>query len=131
MDTLHTAIIQKHEADFVVSYKDHMVMIQKELAEFKKKSSVFYMNMKKSEKIKMLENSITWFREECIKMANTIDEQKNQNKKLDAQMKFAQQEIDSWHDEAKTLKFQNVILKNTINQLKSPQLIGKYEERGR
>lgn len=115
MDTLHTAIIQKHEADFVVSYKDHMVTIQKEMAEFKKKSSVFYMNMKKSEKIKMLENSITWFREECIKMAATIDEQKNRNKKLNAQIKFANQEIGSWHEEAKTLKFQNVLLRNTIN----------------
>jgi len=27
LDALHTAIIQRHEADFVVGYKDHMVMI--------------------------------------------------------------------------------------------------------
>lgn len=27
LDTLHTAIIQKHEADFVLGYKDHMVRI--------------------------------------------------------------------------------------------------------
>jgi len=52
-----------------VGYKDHMVMVQKQMAEFKKKSSDFYLNMKKNEKISMLENSITFFREECIKMA--------------------------------------------------------------
>ena len=46
-------------------------------------------------------------------------------------MTFTREEVESWKDEAKTLKFQNVLLRNTINQLKSPELIGKYEERGR
>ena len=87
LDTLHTAIIQKHEADFVVGYKDHMVMVQKQMAEFKKKSSDFYLNMKKNEKISMLENSITFFREECIKMAQNIDELKTSNHKLSSQLK--------------------------------------------
>lgn len=28
LDDLHSAIIQKHEADYVLSYKDHMVKVQ-------------------------------------------------------------------------------------------------------
>lgn len=64
-------------------------------------------------------------------MTNVIDELKGCNKKLNHRCKFAESEVEAWHEEAKTLKFQNVILKNAINQLKSPALINKYEERGR
>ena len=35
LDTLHSAIIQKHQADFISSYKEHMVKVQIELAEFR------------------------------------------------------------------------------------------------
>ena len=82
LDSLHTAIIQKHEADFVLSYKDHMLRVEQELAEFKQKSSEYYQYLKKSEKIRMLENTITFFREESIKMANTIDTLKRTTKTL-------------------------------------------------
>ena len=27
LDTIHTAIIQKHEADFIMSYKEHMLKV--------------------------------------------------------------------------------------------------------
>ena len=105
LDTLHTAIIQKHEADFVVSYKEHMIKVQVELADFKKRSSNYYLNMKKSEKIRMLENSIAFFREECIKMAASIDQLKVKNKTTSEQLRFANSEITAWQNEAKTLKF--------------------------
>jgi hypothetical protein len=71
--------------------------------------------MKKNEKISMLENSITFFREECIKMAQTIDVLKTNNHTISVQLKTAKTESDGWYEEAKTLKFYNVILKNTIN----------------
>lgn len=131
LDTLHSAIIQKHQADFITSYKDHMVKVQLEMAEFRQKTSDFYLSMKKNEKIRLLESSITFFRDECIKMTNVIDELKLANKKLTNRANFAESEVMAWHEEAKTLKFQNVILRSTVNQLKSPALIGKYEERGR
>ena len=89
----------------MLGYKDHMVRIQAEIAEFKHKSSEFYLNMKKSEKIRMLENSITFFREECIKMAGMIDKFKKRNSKLVDRLRLAKEEIESWYNEAKTLKF--------------------------
>ena len=42
LDSIHTAIIQKHEADFISSYKEHMLKVQQELVQFKKKSSEYY-----------------------------------------------------------------------------------------
>ena len=123
--------MQKHEADFVLSYKDHMMQVQLEMAEFKKKSSDFYLNLKKSEKVRMLEGALGLFREECTKLAASYGTLKEKSKAMASELTFVNEEIKSWRDEAKTLKFQNVLLRNTINQLKSPQLIGKYEERGR
>lgn len=74
----------------MLSYKDHMVRVQQDLAEFKKKSSEYYMNMKKNEKIRMLESSISFFRQECIKMATSIEMLKMRNKKLGAKLKASE-----------------------------------------
>ena len=68
----------------------------------------------------MLEHSITFFREECIKMAASIDSLKKKTKKQATQLKFANSETEAWLEEAKTLKYQNILLRSTVNQLKSP-----------
>ena len=62
-------MLQKHETDFVTSYKDHMLKVQIELMTFKKKSSDFYQNIKRDEKIKTLEKSIEWLRTESIELS--------------------------------------------------------------
>ena len=36
-----------------------------------------------------------------------------------------------WHESSKTMIWQIIVLKNTIEKLKSPALIAKYEQRGR
>ena len=120
LDTLHSAIVQKHEADFIVTYKDHMVQVQREMAEYKKKSSDFYLKMKKDEKIKMLEASLGIYKNECINMVATLDKLQKSHKLLITQHKFDVSEIATWKEEAKKLKFHNVILRNTVCQLKSP-----------
>ena len=61
--------------------------------------------MKKNEKIRMLESSISFFRQESIKMATSIEVLKNRSQKLAKQLKFANEEKDSWHEEAKKIKF--------------------------
>ncbi len=66
---MHNNIIQRHEQDFVTSYKDHMMKVQCELMLYKKKSAEFYNKMKKDERIKFLEHTISWFRDEAIKLA--------------------------------------------------------------
>ena len=114
LDTLHTAIVQKHEADFIVTYKDHMMHVQQEMAEFKKKSSDFYLKMKKDEKIKMLEGSLGIYKSECTKMVANLDKLQKSQKLMVTQHKYDTSEIEAWKEEAKKLKFQNVILRNTI-----------------
>ena len=46
---------------------------------------------------------------------------------MKTQLLQKQEECESWHDKAETLKWYNTILKHTIRQLKSPELISKYE----
>lgn len=48
-------------------------------------------------------------------MAKSIDTLKVRNKKLEADIILTEEDRDGWHTEAKTLKFQNVLLRNTIN----------------
>lgn len=130
LDTLHTAIIQKHETDFMMSYKEHMLKVQTELVELKKRSSEYYQNMKKQEKIRMLEQSIGWLRDESIKLAAQIDNLKENNKVQRANLNVAHEEIKNVNENAQTLQWHNIILKNTIQKLKSPNQIAKYEQRG-
>ena len=49
------------------------------------------------------------------------------NKNLNDQLKEAQQEVKVWHTQALTNKAYNLVLKETIENLKSPSLIEKYE----
>lgn len=66
---MNNAIIQKHEADFISSYKEHMLKVQIELLQFKKRSSEFFNNMRKDEKLKMLEQSVKWLRDELVALS--------------------------------------------------------------
>ena len=97
--------MQKHEADFVLSYKDHMTQVQLELAEFKKKSSDFYLNLKKSEKVRMLEGALSLFRGECTKLGASYGTLKEKSRAMANELTFVNEEMQSWKDEAKTLKF--------------------------
>ena len=53
-------------------------------------------------------------------MAASIDSLKKKTKKQATQLKFANSETEAWLEEAKTLKYQNILLRSTVNQLKSP-----------
>lgn len=105
LDGLHTCIIQKHEADYLNSYKEHMLRVQVEMKQFKKKSEDFYLNMKKTEKIQLLESSVNWFREESIRLANSLDKCKASQEKLSSELKNAKDDIKTWQESAQTLKF--------------------------
>ena len=87
--------------------------------------------MKKTEKIMLLEKSVNWFREESIKLAKNLDKCKENNQQLNQELKEAIAEIEMWREAAKTLKWQNIVLKDTIGKLKSKTQIAKYEEHGR
>jgi hypothetical protein len=73
IEELQTATIQKHETDFITAYKDHMLKVQVELIHFKKKASEYYQNLKKDEKLKNLETTISWLKNESVRLAGNIE----------------------------------------------------------
>ena len=78
----------------------------------------------------MLEQSIGWLRDESIKLAAQIDSLKENNKVQRANLQAAQEEIKNVNENAQTLQWHNIILKNTIQKLKSANQIAKYERKG-
>lgn len=128
IDNVNNAILQKHEADFIEAYKDHMLKVQVELLHFKKKSSDFFLEMKKNEKLKMLEHSVKWLRDESVTLASNIEELKDANRGLRQKLRIAAEEKEQLHDGILSLTHHNRILKDSVKQLKSPALIAKYEK---
>lgn len=131
METLQNTMLQKHETDFVAAYKDHMLKVQFELIQFQKKSSEYYQMIKKNEKIKTLETSISWLREESINLSHKNEKLQKVNKDLDQRLKLSQAECEDWAKTAAKNKSYNVVLQKTVSDLKNPALIHKYEEQGR
>ena len=59
-----------------------------------------------------------------------MDEVNSSNKELRKKLVASEEEIASLKDSLMALKHHNTILKHTIEQLKSPALIAKYEQNG-
>lgn len=86
--------------------------------------------LRKDEKLKNLESSVQWLRNESVNLANNIETLKVQNKNIQDKLKEAQNEVKVWRAQALNTKAYNLVLKETIEQLKSKKLIAKYEQQG-
>lgn len=87
--------------------------------------------MKKDEKLKMLESSVKWLRDESIALASSIEGLKASNCSLVIQLRQSQEDTRSLEEKIKTIKNYNIVLKNTIIKLKSTEYIEKYVKVGR
>ena len=87
--------------------------------------------MKKDEKLKMLETSVKWLRDESIALASSIEALKASNRSLVVQLRTSQEDTRSLEEKIKTIKNYNIILKNTIIKLKSTEYMEKYVKVGR
>ena len=107
-----------------------MLRVQIELLQFKKKSSEFFQNMKKDEKMKMLESSVKWLRDELVALASNIEQLRTGNRTLRQRVRFVEDEKKQMEEQIQTLTNYNVMLKRTVEKLKSPEFIQKYEKAG-
>jgi hypothetical protein len=81
----------------------------------------------RDEKLKNLESSVSWLRNESIRLAGNIERLTEDNKSVNMKLKESQEEVKVWKQQAVNTKAYNMVLKETIVKLKSPQLIEKYE----
>ena len=82
LDLIHECMMQKYEQDFVTAYKEHALKVQTELLIYKKRCSDYYLKMKKNDRIRFLESSIKWFRDEAMDLAMNMQKLKKNNELL-------------------------------------------------
>ena len=92
----------------------------------KKKTSNFYLDMQRNERVKYLEQTISWFRNEALKLAKGISEIKESNSKLSRQMDFVKQERDFLMEYTRSTKRKNEILEKTVVKLKDDVIKEAY-----
>lgn len=91
-----------------------------ELFAFKKKASEYYQALMRDEKLKNLESSVSWLRNESIRLAGNIEGLTEDNKSLNMKLKESQDEVKVWKQQSINTKSYNMVLKETIVKLKSP-----------
>lgn len=87
--------------------------------------------MKKDEKLKMLESSVGWLRDECITLAGSIEKLKVHNRNLFKKVSQTESDSKKLEETIMTLKNHNIVLTRTVEKLKSPEFIEKYHQQGR
>lgn len=108
-----------------------MQRVNSELIACKKKTSDFFLNMKRDERINKAERDCAWFQKEATNMSMQVDTLKKQLKKTELKRKMAEDEVRSWKQQAECHKGYNTILKKTIVNLKSMEHLNKYKEQGK
>ena len=83
--------------------------------------------MKKDERIKNFETSISWLKNESVRLASNIEKLSDDKKDLTDKLKLKEDELKSWRAQAVNTKAYNMVLQETIAKLKSPALLQKYE----
>jgi predicted nucleic acid-binding Zn-ribbon protein len=73
-----------------------MLKVQVELIQFQKKASEYYQNLKKDEKLKNLETSISWLKNESVRLAENIERLTDEKKEISDKLKDSQEETKSW-----------------------------------
>jgi hypothetical protein len=65
-------IVEDNEKNYLASYKEHMLKVQVELINLKKKTSEHYNSWKKDQRLRFLEGSICWLRDEALSLAKSL-----------------------------------------------------------
>lgn len=95
MDT----VLEKREKEFLSAYQSHMIEVQKELLDLKRKANEKELKLQQDDKILSLEQELAWIREETMKAREELDNQEV----LVADLKQEQMELT---DDSKFLKDQ-------------------------
>lgn len=119
-------VVIENEKNYLTSYKEHMLKVQVELIHLKRKTSEQYNSWKKDQRLKFLEGSICWLRDEALKLATSLEELKETNAQLKREMDVLATENMYMKEYTHCTKRQNMKLEKTIVQLKDPENLRKY-----
>jgi hypothetical protein len=119
-------IVMEHETSYIMAYKEHMVKVQMELIDMKRKTTETYYKMKAEDRTKLLEGSIAWLRKEVMKLMRALEKAQDQNKDMRKELDEARKEKAFMMEYTVCTKKENLRLKKTVEQLKDPDNIMRY-----
>jgi murein L,D-transpeptidase YcbB/YkuD len=119
-------IVMEHETSYIMAYKEHMVKVQMELIDMKRKTTETYYRMKAEDRTKFLEGSIAWLRKEVMKLMRALERAQVQNKDMRKELEEARKEKAFMMEYTVCTKKENLRLKKTVEQLKDPDNIMRY-----
>jgi hypothetical protein len=104
LDTIIETVLQKHEQDFLNAFKIQMFNLHSQLKELKKKTDENEIRLKRDEKIKKMQESLEWFREEAVKLGESTQ--------------LYKKEAEKWKAKAESLESDRVFLENQLKNTK-------------
>jgi hypothetical protein len=99
-----------------------------ELLTMKRKTSDHYMNMKKEERVRLLEGSVQWMRTEAMKLMKALERARKANHEMRLELDKTKTEKTYMMEYNKCQKRHNLLLKKTVDTLKNPENIRRYFE---
>ncbi|CDW88891.1 UNKNOWN [Stylonychia lemnae] len=129
LDDIHCVLLENQQKEFMTSYKEHMSKVQCEILIMKHKSTKEYAKMKMDERVRYLEDRITFLRTEMGSLVSRIDNLSKQSEILQEKLTKEQETKEFLKQYTIATKKQNQMLMQTIEKLKDPEIQYKYKRR--
>lgn len=113
LDEKVDTVIERHEAEFLMAYRNHMQKIKKELQEMKRRTEEQEKSFHANDRISGLEKQLNWYRDESLKLYSKLE---LKNKELDE----LRMKIDEFNKEKQFLEEQvkSLLKKNKYLEVK-------------
>lgn len=96
-------IKERHHADFQIAFKNYMIKVKKDLLDLKQKSDEHDKVMYSNDKMVTMEKELTFFRDECMKLYQKLENKNKENYELKFRIQELSQEKDHLENQTKTL----------------------------
>jgi len=119
LDKRMEALLREHDNDFFLTFKTHMLSVQKELKALKDKADKEEAKTREDEKIRKFESELDWFMTEALKLDEICKEYKKEVDKWKAKAEALSEDRRFLEDQIKGAKRQNKVLRAAAERARS------------
>eukprot|EP01031_Cornospumella_fuschlensis_P037933 gene37933-46085_t len=106
------------DAEFLSSYRVHMLQIQSEMRHLKQEVTKSEQRLNDDVQVARLETEAKWFMEECTRLRNHYDAMKSDCEQMKYRLKGMQEQKEYLGAQLKALVKRNRVLQDSINEIK-------------
>ncbi|KAL4482589.1 hypothetical protein ABPG72_005832 [Tetrahymena utriculariae] len=108
-------VVERHEAEFLFAYRNHMSKIKQEMVDMKKQAEEQEKRLNDNDRVAGLERQIVWLRDECLSLYKIIGKKKDDLVTKERTIRDLQRDNQHLQNQIKEL-----MKKNKLLQLKIP-----------